>query len=278
MKIYNLIENEEGSCGCTPKHGLSFYIETVRHRLLCDLGPDEETLRNAEKLGVNLTDVDTVILSHGHYDHTGGVMPFVKHNPHACIYIRRTADRPYYSYDGREKGYRYIGIDPEIAGLKQVRWIDGDYRIDRELSLFGDLTACENHLVPATNRYLMVKEGEEYIRDTFGHEQCLVIEEEGKRVLLSGCAHSGILNILDRFRQIYHTDPDVVISGFHLMKKKDYTAAEKKEICEIAAQLTECRSTTFYTCHCTGLTAFAWMKEIMGEQLNYCHCGDVLEV
>lgn len=71
MKIINLIENTKGHEGCAYAHGLSFYLETTKHKLLLDLGPSEETLHNADKLGVNLKEVDTVILSHGHYDHSG---------------------------------------------------------------------------------------------------------------------------------------------------------------------------------------------------------------
>ena len=77
MKIINLIEDTKGADVCAPAHGLSFYIETRAHKLLVDLGPSEETLSNAEKLGIDIAGVDTVVLSHGHYDHSGGIMPFV---------------------------------------------------------------------------------------------------------------------------------------------------------------------------------------------------------
>ena len=78
MKIVNLIENTEGCSGCASEHGLSFYIETVKHKLLVDTGATDTFIRNAEILGVDLAAVDTVILSHGHYDHGGGLPAFVK--------------------------------------------------------------------------------------------------------------------------------------------------------------------------------------------------------
>lgn len=80
MRIINLIENTEGIDGCVYAHGLSFYIETSGHKLLMDLGPSEDTIKNAAVLGVDLSSVDTVILSHGHYDHSGGIIPFTKIN------------------------------------------------------------------------------------------------------------------------------------------------------------------------------------------------------
>ena len=91
MKIVNLIENTNGHAPCVAAHGLSFYIETVGHRLLVDLGPSEETLRNAERLGVDLKTVDTVVLSHGHYDHTGGVMAFAAVNRTAPVFMQKSA-------------------------------------------------------------------------------------------------------------------------------------------------------------------------------------------
>ena len=75
LQIINLVENEPGSSGCEAAHGLSFYVETDNHKLLFDSSPSELVLQNAEKLGVDLKTVDTVILSHGHYDHSGGILP-----------------------------------------------------------------------------------------------------------------------------------------------------------------------------------------------------------
>ena len=100
-----------------------------------------------------------------------------------------------------------------------------------------------------------------------------MIQENGKSVLFSGCAHSGILNILDRFRQLYGGVPDVVFSGFHMKKREDYTAKEADTIRDVAHEL-QTLPTLFYTCHCTGLPAYQMMKEIMGEQLQYIHCGE----
>ena len=78
MKIVNLIENTPGAEGCVPAHGLACSVETVANKILVDAGPSDETLRNAERLGVDLRTVDAVILSHGHYDHSGGLLAFAE--------------------------------------------------------------------------------------------------------------------------------------------------------------------------------------------------------
>ena len=278
MRIVNLIENTEGRAGCAFAHGLSFYVETGKHKLLVDLGPSDETFKNAEKLGIDLTQVDTVILSHGHYDHSGGIMTFSNINPTAVIYMQESAGEDYYADDGTDAGdkrYRYIGIDKDILNLPQIRRVQGDYSIDDELELF---TIRErSHKIPFTNKRLLIRENGEYIRDDFRHEHYLVIHEGDKRILMSGCAHNGILSILDAYYEKYVSYPDVVISGFHLMKKTEYTEEELREVAVIGNELKN-YPTMFYTCHCTGETAYQIMKEPMGEQLQYVHSGDEVRI
>lgn len=276
MRIINLMENTEGKHGCAAAHGLSFYIETDHHKLLMDLGPSEETLKNAEKLGIDLTAVDTVILSHGHYDHSGGILAFAQINPNAVIYMQESAGEDYYSLEETEEGTncRYIGIDKEIRDLPQVKRIKGDFVIDDELSLFTiDERICD---VPFSNRRLKQKKGDDLVQDDFAHEQCLVICDGDRRILFSGCAHNGILNILAEYQRKYGGQPDAVISGFHLMKKGKYTEDEIKEILSIARELKKYR-TLFYTCHCTSLPAFDIMKLVLDDQLRYVHSGDEIK-
>jgi len=290
MIIQNLIENTQGHNHCAYAHGLSFYIETKKHNLLVDLGPSSLTLENAKELNIDLKKVDTVILSHGHYDHSGGIMPFVKINNEALIYMQALADANYYADDGVEAGearYRYIGIDPEISKLDNVKKISGDFKIDDELELFT--IKMRSHALPFTNRRLLVKKAikltkdtsgpkrEDYVRDDFRHEHFLLIRSEGKTILVSGCAHNGILSIMDAYKDKYGAEPDYVISGFHLKKKTEYSKEEEEEIRAIAREL-KAYKTKFYTCHCTGIPAFELMKEIMGESLEYVHSGDKLNI
>lgn len=138
MRIMNLMENTKGREGCVFAHGLSFYVETAKHRLLLDLGPSEETLTNAQRLGVDLSLVDTVILSHGHYDHSGGLLAFAEKNAKAVIYMQESATGEFFADDGAEvcRQYRYIGIDQRIKELSQVRRLRGDFTIDEELEVF----------------------------------------------------------------------------------------------------------------------------------------------
>ena len=278
MRIVNLIENTEGRSECSYEHGLSFYIETEWHKVLLDLGQTDDSIRNAESLRVDLRAVDTVVLSHGHYDHSGGIIPFSRINDRAVIYMQKAAGGEYYADDGIMAGndrYRYIGIDKDILKLPQVRLLQGDYVIDDDLELFT--IKNRTHVIPFTNKRLLVKTDEGFVFDGFCHEHYLVVKENGLSVLLSGCAHNGVLSILDAYKEKYGNLPDIVISGFHLMVKREYRENELEEVRSIAEEL-RTYQTKFYTCHCTGIPAFEEMKKIMGDQLEYVHSGEEIKL
>ena len=118
MRIINLMENTKGAEGCVWEHGLSFYIETKKHKLLADTGASEAFLKNAVVLGIDLRRVDTVILSHGHYDHGGGLAAFAVLNPRAGIWMHRGAGEAY--YHKTEQMEKYIGISPEAGSLTGI--------------------------------------------------------------------------------------------------------------------------------------------------------------
>ena len=309
MRIINLVENTEGQAGCGSEHGLCFYIETEHHKLLMDTGQTDLLIANAQKLGIDLTEVDTVVLSHGHYDHGGGILPFAKLNPEAKIYVPEGAFGEYYSVNKAGEPH-YIGLSKEIQELPQVVVVgsgkpaaqtgtdapldaeqssaesplsedmpaaqsSGIYRIDNELSLFSGIGNA--HPIPSANRRLKVQTDEGLVQDDFGHEQCLVIHEGTKSVLLSGCAHHGILNVLDRYRELYGGDPDVVISGFHMMRKHGYSDEDINMIIDTALELRK-HKTVFYTGHCTGIEPYSAMRKLMGDQLRYVHSGDEIRI
>ena len=270
MRIVNLVENTKGACGCEAEHGLSFYIETEQHKLLMDCGSSEMFLRNAERLGIDLKQVDTVVLSHGHYDHAGGIMAFAKRNAHAKIYASAAAGGDYYSLSG---GVHYIGIDKRIMELPGYCPVEGDLCIDDELFLFSGITG--NRCPAKGNRNLKELINGELVQDRFAHEQCLVITQGEERILLSGCAHHGILNVLDRYREMFADEPTLVLSGFHMMQADGYGEKDWQQIRDTAQELARMK-TMFYTGHCTGAEPCAVMKEIMGDQLQILYSGAVI--
>ena len=264
MKIITLIEDTRGHESCAYEHGLSIYIETQKHKLLMDAGAGNQFISNAELLGIDIASADMLILSHGHYDHAGGILDFARINPGAPIYMQKEAAGNYYHKE------RYIGIDKAILNLPQVQMLEGDKKIDDELYIFSDIRG--RRYWAKSNYELKEKAGSEYVQDEFRHEQCLVITQGDKHILLSGCAHNGILNILDRYREIFGGWPQSVISGFHMNKKSEYTKEEAEVIIQTARELKEL-DTVFYTGHCTGQAAYEMMKPVMGDKLQQLHTG-----
>lgn len=263
LKIITLMEDNLCGDNLIAEHGLSLYIETPKHKLLVDTGQSDKTWENAKAKGIDLSKVDTVILSHGHYDHSGGLMTFALMNPNAAIYLRENAGGEYYSYEGGKE--KYIGIDKNILHLPNIHLVCGNSKIDEELSLFTGVKKIR--FAPKGNKRLHERKGDEYIQDTFSHEQYLVIKYDTDRyALISGCAHNGILNIMDAFRELYGVEPSLVISGFHMIQKS-YTDDDLQEIREVARELS-CMDTVFYTGHCTGKVAYDTLKEIMGDKLK----------
>lgn len=269
MRIQNLIEDTKGENKCLFEHGLSFYIETPNHKLLVDAGASEKFIENAIKLNIDLTQVDTLILSHGHYDHSGGIIPFTTINPNAKIYIHENAAGDYYS-EKPDRTY-YAGIDKTIAELPQTIKINKDTKIDDELFVFTNVIGRRHW--PAGNKKLKKLINGDFVQDEFDHEQYLVIKAKGKEILMSGCAHNGILNILDRYIELKGHEPDVIISGFHMMNFSEYAEEEIETIKQTAYELKKYR-TRYYTGHCTGEPAFEIMKEILGEQIQYVRSGE----
>ena len=271
MRIVNLIEDTKGVDNCVYEHGLSFYIETKQHKLLLDTGATDAFLQNAKNLGIDLTMVDTVVISHGHYDHTGGILAFASINPNAKIYIQKSAQGAFYNYRNQEE--KYIGMDEKVSALQQVIFLEGDCKLDEEISIFTGVTGRK--LWPKGNEILKRKCGDEFLQDDFCHEQYLVISEDDKKVLLSGCAHNGILNILEKYAQLYGANPTYVISGFHMMKKDEYTKEDTQMIEETANILSK-MDTKFYSGHCTGEYPLEVLKSILKEKLTAIHSGETI--
>lgn len=267
MKIITLVENTS-PCGLTPKHGLSLFIETARHKLLFDLGPDGETLfENAEKLHVDLSEVDTVIISHGHADHGGALEYFLARNRTAKVYLQKTAFAPHYRVlPGEEPVYN--GLDPALADHPQVVLLEGDHTLDRELSLFTIPAEAQEYRSEA-NAVLYEKNAP----DAFLHEQSLLLRAD-RTVLIMGCGHTGIVNIL---KKAAPAEPTLCIGGYHLMNPTTKQPVSTGFMAQIAALLGQYPQITFYTCHCTGAAAFTYLSQRLSN-MKYLACGDVIEL
>lgn len=272
MKIVSLVENTKYNELVDCIHGLSLYVETKRHKILFDVGPDDLFLQNAKKLNVDISKVDTVIISHGHSDHGGGLNCFLKNNSIAKIYIRRNAFGEYYSLaNGFEK---YIGLDKSLKDNERFIFTDNELKIDDELYLFSNIT--EKRFISSAGNTLMMKENLKFVQDNFLHEQILVISENNKNYMFTGCSHNGIINILSKYKEKVGGNPLFCFGGFHLYNPSLKKYAGDELITGIADELKK-YDCTFYTMHCTGAEAYLKIK-LNAKNVKYLSCGERITV
>ena len=271
-KIIAVVENTTLSNKYRCKHGICLYIETNKHRILFDTGSNRLFLENAKKLGINIKEIDLVVISHGHTDHAGALELFLKENNTAKVYIKESAfDNHFINVIGIPIN---VGIDKKIKDSSQIVFTNEKQIIDDELSLFSEVK--EREYYSKSNNALYVKKKGKIVQDSFSHEQYLVIKDNNKKILISGCSHNGIVNIIKKGMsegEVY----DYVIGGFHLYNpvSKKY---EKEELIRGVAKQLKKNNTQYYTCHCTGVKAFNKMKFILGDKLHYMATGSVLEI
>lgn len=264
MRILSLVENTSQR-GLKATHGLSLYIETRRHKLLFDLGPDRALFENAERCKIDLTEIDTVIISHGHFDHGGALGDFLKINSKARVFIQERAFEPHFSKALFLKVP--VGLDRSLETHPQVVLLDGDHQIDDELLVFTVSRGDRCHS-PA-NDVLYDQDG----KDGFSHEQNLIILGD-RPVLIMGCGHTGVVNIMDRAEPY---GPRVCVGGFHLYAPSTKRTVPDALLDEIAGELRSRENVQFYTCHCTGRKAFQRMAG-QTPNLSYLSCGEEISI
>lgn len=258
MRITALTENITHNPDLSAEHGLSLYIETGDRKILFDMGQTALFSDNAQKLGIDLSAVDIAVISHGHYDHGGGLGKFLEINKTAPVYISRYAFEPH--YNGTEK---YIGLDISLKNNDRLIFTGDEQSIGDNLTLFS-CNEKERLLGLGSFGLNMLSDGE-FLPDDFRHEQYLLIEENGRRVLISGCSHKGIMDISGWF------EADVLVGGFHFSK-----LPLDEKLAEYAAVLNG-HKTDYYTCHCTGVEQYEFMKNYM-DRLSYLSCGKTIEI
>lgn len=274
MIIKTLVENEAIDEQFRTEHGLSLYIETSKHKLLFDTGATDLFLENARKMNVDIADVDLVVISHGHYDHGGGLGAFLRENSRARIYLHSKAFEKHYAR--RSNGELFdIGINEELKSNSRIVLVDDYLRIDEELEIFSAVKGRE--LYSTANQTLQMQDGDKIVEDSWEHEQSLIISENGQMLLLAGCAHKGIVNIVKRMIEIKGRPADHVMGGFHLFNPSTNKSEDSDLINAISNVLIETGS-QYYTGHCTGLQPFQQLKAIMKGKIQYLSTGSVVEI
>ncbi|SCY56752.1 MBL fold metallo-hydrolase [Alkaliphilus peptidifermentans] len=281
MIIKTLVENtlEAGLDNLKTQHGISLYVEAVDKKILFDVGQDELFRINAEKLDVDIADIDYLIISHAHYDHAGGIKDFLEKNSKGKVVMSHNSLGDYYTRIF-PLIYKYIGIDKASYERHKDRFviIKDNCELVNNIHILNNTEDDEDR--PLGNKSLYKKIEGKYLKDDFNHEIILAIKEEDGWVLFTGCSHSGILNMLYSFRKIFPEDKiKALIGGFHFMNPITTRLVESKETIEnIGEKIRSFKIDRIYTGHCTGKEALEILSSDLKDSLDTFKTGKAIKL
>lgn len=273
MKLDLIVENKTYESGIIAEHGLALLIETGEKTILFDSGGSHSLINNAKAMDVNLAKVDFAVLSHGHYDHSGGFPDFNSVNPNAPIYLHQNAFKETYEIDesGKPKGSN-LGIQWSDEDKKRLApnlvYTSGPVFITDNMVISGSIPhEMREH---ETGRFLE-KIGDGYKFDEMEHEQFLAIKENNLLYLFSACSHTGVKPVVDYAKQLFpDTAIRMIFGGFHLfLSQMDLLLNAVDRIATLDVEY-------FMPVHCTGLKATFRMKELLGNRCLVLNAGDKL--
>ena len=279
VQITVLIEDTKSSAKpqLRNEHGLSFFIQAKigdnKVTVLMDTGPPSEVLlHNADRMDTNLEDVDVIVLSHGHYDHTGGLHQALKRMKkrvpvvgHPTVFEPKLSLMPHL----RLIGAPVTSSDIESAGGVPV-FASDPVKIADGITSTGEVPRISAF---ETVRSFWTVHNRRFIEDKMVDDQSLVIDVEGKGlVVVTGCAHAGIINTLKHAQKITgNSRVYAVLGGFHLI------SADAKRIQATIDELKKLDPEYVGQCHCTGKKAVKKIAEAFGQRYHPLHIGDIIE-
>jgi 7,8-dihydropterin-6-yl-methyl-4-(beta-D-ribofuranosyl)aminobenzene 5'-phosphate synthase len=275
LQLTTLSEDTAGLRGLMAERGLSILVETDQMSILFDTGQSLSASHNAEQMGIDLRLVDKIVLSHGHFDHTGGLKQIllgmgkeIEVIAHPDIWAAK-----YNRREGEEA--EYIGIPFHRQTLESL---GARFNLSREPVRISDnmMTTGE---IPMTNAYetieprLQVKEGKRFKPDRFLDDQALIITTGAGLVVVLGCAHRGVINTLYHARKLTGVEAIYgVYGGCHLID-----ATEERIWLTIAA-LKELGVQQLGLSHCTSLEASAIMAREFGDRFLFNIAGTTISL
>ncbi|KAB7681708.1 MBL fold metallo-hydrolase [Plesiomonas shigelloides] len=276
MIITTLVDNTrlDNRQDLAVERGLSLHIETESLNILFDMGRGNTFCKNAHLLGVDIGCIDVAVISHRHHDHCNGAMDFISHNSKAKIYLKNSEEKHYYfcAYGFKSN----VGVNTDLLNYGNARLVFLDQATEIATNVFIITDISTKHEKPKGNRYLYTQSKNCFEHDSFEHELLLVIKECDGLVIFTGCAHSGVINMIDTAATHFPGERiKAVVGGFHLvgLPLLDSIGGTKQDIKDLGLALLQYPIDKLYTGHCTGKKAYALLKEILRDRLEEIPTG-----
>jgi 7,8-dihydropterin-6-yl-methyl-4-(beta-D-ribofuranosyl)aminobenzene 5'-phosphate synthase len=248
MKIVTLIENLVYQQGLFAEHGLSIYIETESNKILFDTGQSGLFIQNARKMGIVIEEIDSLVLSHGHYDHTGGLYPFLEKNQKAKVYSKKDIFTPKYRSNNR-----FIGTKLQENLLSnRLQFVDKITEIAENVFVMPEIGISDPTDTHFDGLYKTI--GHEMLPDQFDDEQFLAIRQSDRINIITACSHRGITNICTTATGHFQLPAGLILGGFHLKNSTDNQFVQTMEY------FRRLQPKSLGVCHCTGVEKYAEMK------------------
>jgi len=270
-----LSENKTDNPECDAEFGLSVYIETGEKKILFDTGASKLFVKNAGRKHVDLSRVDACVISHGHYDHTGGVPEFCSVNKTAPVYIHREAFRETYGEtDGRMDRYPCSILwseEEKKAVADRLKLTDGPCWITDNIVVSGTIPDVADN-VPTENFYIKEDDGS-MTKDPMAHEQFLAIRNGDQGVFVfSGCSHKGVIPVLSYVKALFPGERIAgLVAGMHLFAATDQV--RRQVVDKVIGENPD----LVVPVHCTGIDAICMLKEKLGDRCIVATAGDSYE-
>ncbi len=259
-------ENTVRKEGLLAEHGLSFGIKIGTEEYLFDTGQSLVLAKNARELGIDLSQLEGVILSHGHYDHGGGLSVILAENPEVAIYAHPEVfvDR----YSKRSGGLEFRGLEVSRQEIANFVPTAVPTEINDQLQAIGEVPR-QNDWEVVPDKYRVKRNGE-LIADDFRDDQALMLETRAGIVVVLGCTHAGVVNTLDYIQQLTDKPINTIIGGMHLIN------APEARIDKVADYLANLEVERVIPLHCTGERAVFKLQQKIGINVELAEVGTEL--
>ena len=267
MTITSLMDDYCPKGGLRGEHGLSLYMETADMKLLLDAGQTEAFISNAHALGIDLSTLDAVVVSHGHYDHGGGLKVLYDRlsTLPPPLFAGRGFDAPRRSKNGSQ--LKDIGLSSELLPEHSPAPLLIDTIKKLSASAYILPPAEKSNGAEASSRFRVIHDGIDKL-DNFDDELSLVFDEKDGLVIVTGCAHRGILNIAHAGIKAFPGKPiKALVGGFHLVDVSD------EELASIAKTIADIEPKAVFCSHCTGLRGFSALLHFLPGRVAWLSCG-----